>query len=182
MSLINDALKRAQQSSHPVSAKISPAPASAAPTDNAVSKPSKLIPALFVVLAVAGIGLVSLAMLHPSARRTAPLPTPPPAKILPAVAPVHPAIAKPLPARATLPSLPTIASLPKAKPRPVSAPPKLPKLQGIFYSPTSPAAIINGRTVRPGDRILHYDVVAIGRQTVTLKNSGGKLFKLSLGH
>lgn len=43
-----------------------------------------------------------------------------------------------------------------------------PVLQGIFYSPTSPSAILNGKTVQPGDQIGSYRVKAISKYTVTL--------------
>ena len=55
-----------------------------------------------------------------------------------------------------------------------------PKLQGIFYSPTAPAAIVDGKTVRPGDPLSQYHVVEITKLTVTLKDADGKMLKLSL--
>lgn len=46
------------------------------------------------------------------------------------------------------------------------------RLQGIFYRPAHPQAIINGYTVGIGDRIETMQVVEITQQSVTLQNNG----------
>jgi hypothetical protein len=46
------------------------------------------------------------------------------------------------------------------------------KLQGIFYRPTNPSAVVNARTVFVGDRIANAKVKAIDQQSVTLEVSG----------
>ena len=50
--------------------------------------------------------------------------------------------------------------------------PKAPelKLQGIFFNPRSPSAVVSGRTVYVGDRVNGFRVLAITPQTVTLGN------------
>lgn len=46
------------------------------------------------------------------------------------------------------------------------------KLQGIFYRPANPSAVVNARTVFVGDRIANAKVKAIDRQSVTLDIAG----------
>jgi hypothetical protein len=46
------------------------------------------------------------------------------------------------------------------------------KLQGIFYRPSNPSAVINSKTVYIGDLILNGKVKAIDRQTVTIDVGG----------
>jgi hypothetical protein len=48
----------------------------------------------------------------------------------------------------------------------------LPKLQGIFYRPERPAALLNGRTVLVGGTRGEYRVVAISQQSVTVVRAG----------
>jgi hypothetical protein len=46
------------------------------------------------------------------------------------------------------------------------------KLQGIFFHPTKPAAMISGNTVYIGDQIGKWRVVAIDQHTATLAGGG----------
>jgi len=46
------------------------------------------------------------------------------------------------------------------------------KLQGIFYRPANPSAVINSKTVFIGDRIANAKVKTIDRQSVTLDVEG----------
>jgi hypothetical protein len=57
-----------------------------------------------------------------------------------------------------------------------------PKLQGIFYSPTASSAIIDGKTVRVGDRVGQFRVQEIARTTATLVGSDGKSLKLTMSN
>jgi hypothetical protein len=43
------------------------------------------------------------------------------------------------------------------------------RIQGIFYRPNSPSAIINGQTVVVGDKVGSARVIAIERQSVTIE-------------
>lgn len=52
------------------------------------------------------------------------------------------------------------------------APPVTFKLQGIFYRPANPSAVVNAKTVFVGDRIANAKVKAIDRQSVTLDVAG----------
>lgn len=53
---------------------------------------------------------------------------------------------------------------------PLIAPPSAPalKLQGIFYNPNRPSAIVNGKTVFVGNSVGELRVLAITREAVTL--------------
>jgi hypothetical protein len=46
------------------------------------------------------------------------------------------------------------------------------KLQGIFYRPNNPSAVVNSKTVYVGDLILTGKVKAIDRQSVTIEVGG----------
>jgi hypothetical protein len=46
------------------------------------------------------------------------------------------------------------------------------KLQGIFYRPAKPSAVVNAQTVFVGDRIANAKVKAIDQQSVTLEVAG----------
>jgi hypothetical protein len=52
------------------------------------------------------------------------------------------------------------------------APPPLPKLQGVFYRPDRPAALLDGKTVLVGSTSGEYSVVAISQQGVTVVRAG----------
>ena len=67
---------------------------------------------------------------------------------------------------------------PPAPVNPVDAP----VLQGIFYSPTMPSAIVDGKTVRPGDHFKQYRVKEISKYTVTLIDADGKTVKLGMSN
>lgn len=76
-------------------------------------------------------------------------------------------------ASASAPAAPTdnaaVSSAPIA-PEPAAAPAF--KLQGIFYRPSNPSAVVNSKTVYIGDLILNGKVKAIDRQTVTIDVGG----------
>ena len=46
------------------------------------------------------------------------------------------------------------------------------KLQGIFFRPTKPSALVNSKTVFVGDKIAKAKILAIGRESVTLEYQG----------
>ncbi len=56
------------------------------------------------------------------------------------------------------------------------------ELQGIFYSPTSPTAIVDGKTVRPGDQFMQYQVKAITQEHGDTVGSDGKQIQLGMGN
>lgn len=59
---------------------------------------------------------------------------------------------------------------------PTTEPPKpaapVLKLQGIFYRPSRPSAMINSKTVFVGDKVAQAKVLAIDRESVTLESDG----------
>ncbi len=97
-------------------------------------------------------------------------------------------VAEATPPDVTAASPPVVAATPAPVVKPVTAPePPMavnpsdaPRLQGIFYSPTSPSAILDGQTVRPGDRFLQYRVKEISKFTVTLIKPDGKAIQLNM--
>jgi hypothetical protein len=54
------------------------------------------------------------------------------------------------------------------------------RLQGIFYNPTRPSAVINGNTVFVGEKVAGWSVTAISNKTVTLQNGSGGTNTLSM--
>lgn len=66
---------------------------------------------------------------------------------------------------ATIPQAVVVASGPPP-------PPALPKLQGIFYRPERPAALLDGKMVLVGRTSGEYHVVAISQQSVTVMRAG----------
>jgi hypothetical protein len=178
MSLINDALKRVRQDSAPETPAAARPPAlSLQPAAHQpVSVAGWLIPAAVVFLIISGVFFVGFAMARHSVNNAAPVETSAAAvssSLVPVVnagpAPVTNAIPQPDPSAAKM------ATLKRSAP---SEPP--PKLQGIFYSPNAPVAIVDGKTVRPGDQFLQYRVVEITRRTATLVGADGKTVKLSM--
>jgi hypothetical protein len=180
MSLINDALKRAQQSqpSPPAGPSVppvmprrttSPAP-SLPPAAPAKASPVIvwLIPTLLIFLVVAGLFFAGWMLVPRSVNRTT--------SEMPA-APAPVASAEPVkPETPPAPAAPAVAA-PPATPKKA---PTMPKLQGIFYSPTTPSAIVDGQTVRPGDVVGSFRVKEISTDAVTLAGPDGRIVRLGM--
>lgn len=73
----------------------------------------------------------------------------------------------PVPTNASVSSISTNQPIAVAS----SEPPPL-KLQGIFYRPSNPTAMINGKTVAVGEIVQGANVLKIERQQVTLERNG----------
>lgn len=104
----------------------------------------------------------------------APKPAPPPTEPTPAA---NPGPASPTSATNSVSSAPPPSAVPapgvvEAVPVATPASPALPKLQGIFYRPDRPSALLNGRTVFVGGRSGEFQVVAISQETVTVVRAG----------
>ena|SRR2546430_13063759 len=57
-------------------------------------------------------------------------------------------------------------------PTPIEPPkPAAPRLQALLYHPAHPSAVINGKTVFPGDKVGELRIVAITRDSVRLVSS-----------
>jgi hypothetical protein len=160
MSLINDALKRAKQ------APPRNTPNALPPLRPAAEEPSSvpvwLIPSVIIILIFAAIFFIGWSVAHNAVRNIV---TAPDAAATQEVAVVP---------------VPVVAPHPEP-PAPVN-PPDLPALQGIFYSPTMPSAIVDGKTIRPGDHFKQYRVKEITKYTVTLIDQDGKPVKLGMGN
>ena len=187
MSLINDALKRAKQAQKenpawPPALQFKPA----APSQRRSSGPPiLLIVAVVVVLALVGLFVVSALQKRETVHRVAngkqpdesivqtgaPSVATPAANSVPgqlvsttdnAVAAVNPATV-PSPAPTDSVTNFAVAAAEATPPRPA-----LPKLQGIFYRPAQPSAVINAKNVFIGSRVGEFQVLAITQQSVTI--------------
>jgi hypothetical protein len=178
MSLINDALKRAkqaQQENPPPTPPLQFRPVQ--PTQEGRPRSPQIILGaglgLIVVVALGGLllwaisqprqtGLQVEARTFTEAAAITPAvpadPPPAPLSIESALTPLT------TPEEAMTNSLPAVAG---------GAPSKVPelKLQGIFFNPRSPSAVVNGRTVYVGDKVSGFRVFAITPQAVTLATS-----------
>jgi hypothetical protein len=158
MSLINDALKQARQAP-PRNPPSSLPPLQ--PAHHHESSPTAvwLVPALIIFLVFAAIFFIGWAAAHRTVHSIVTAPDPEPTQQVETVA------------------APVVAP---AEPPPAPAP-DLPKLQGIFYSPSAPSAILDGKTVRPGDQFKEYKVKAISKYTVTLIGPDKKEVQVGMG-
>jgi hypothetical protein len=179
MSLINDALKRATQAQSPQpSITKSDTPMRAvADAHGSVGLPTYFIPVLLFIFTGACFFLVRgwdarrQAGLYPDpvvveARETPPVPpvpvTPSNAVAAEAAAPVATEVPQPVPENRAFglddaPAPPTREAF---------------RLQGIFYRPSRPSAVVNAQTVYIGDTIANGRVKAITRESITLVVDG----------
>ena len=161
MSLINDALKQARKAQpRNVPAALPPLQPMAAGEPSSAA--AWLVPAVVIFLIVAAIFFIGWAAAHHTVRTTS---TEPQANSTQQEAAV---------------TLPVVTPRPSEPPPP--PPPDLPKLQGIFYSPTAPSAILDGKTIRPGDQFRQYKVKAISKYTVTLTGPDKKDIKIGMSN
>jgi hypothetical protein len=160
MSLINDALKQARQAPPRNLPNNLPSlqPVAEEPSPTAVW----LIPAIVIFLIVAAIFFIGWAAAHNTVRSIVATPD----------------------ASLTQQDLNVVVPIkPTPPPAPVAPPPpELPRLQGIFYSPTSPTAILDGKTVSPGDQFNEFQVKAISKYTVTLVGPDKKEYQVGMGN
>jgi len=160
MSLINDALKQARQA--PPRNSPNSQPPLRPVVEEGSSAATWLIPAIILILVVAAIFFIGWASAHRVVSTIMAQPEPV-VVVTQQVTGVRPPVAPP----------------PVAEPALLN-PPDAPVLQGIFYSPTAPSAIVNGKTIRPGDQLRQYRVKEIGKFTVTLVGPDKKEIKLGM--
>jgi hypothetical protein len=189
MSLVNDALKRAKQNQDanpPATPPLEFRPVEPGQSDG--RRTSLLLVGLsFVIVALVGMCATLVwyvsqkngptllveasANRQPVAPRTnappqpAPKPTPPVTVV--ETTPALPAIVETLSATNanTTPAIDAIAAVSEAlKPAPL-------KLQGIFFNPKNPSAVVNGKTVYLGERVAGFFVLAMSPSSVTFANS-----------
>jgi hypothetical protein len=194
MSLINDALKKARQAQANAPVRESAPQLRSPAADHPVrTGPSLVLPALIIVVLLLGGGLVWFGLgartnAAREAARNAPAMTSAP---VPAVAStLQPVVPAPRPvdsatqsvaATIVVPTSPPVGIQPAviATPTPAQAPPKSPALNGIFFNPARPTAVVNNKLVSPGSRVGEYTVMAITQTSVTLV-SGSRTNVLSL--
>jgi hypothetical protein len=182
MSLINDALKRARQAhtDNPTPAPDLPLRAAEPSHRPATGLPVLPLAVLLIALMLGG-GLILLALksrdnpakvVHATEVEPS-LPSGPTATPANHPGSQPPTIAVNTPVAAAsqtdLPATTLAASLALSEPEPSTGP--LPKLQGIFYHPSRPSAVINGRTVYVGSRVGDARgsvVLEIGPDSVTV--------------
>ncbi len=177
MSLINDALKEAGK------APPGKAPGGLPFLPPGAGKPPRLpawfLPGLAFLLIVAAIFFIGWAVVNHGTHRRGPaarpLATRPPATVAPAAATPRPPTPAPAPAAVASPAPAA------AVPAPVQQPVVI-RLQGIFYSPTTPSAILNGTTVRTGDLYHGYKVKTITKSIVTLVGPDKREYQLKMGN
>lgn len=160
MSLINDALKQARKTPPRPPGNLPPLrPAD----DESTSKKNWLVPGLVIGVILVAIFFTGWSLAHRAVNDTmiqtdAEVAALPPTDVVPEVK----------------------SNPPPPAPEPLN-PPDAPVLQGIFYSPTAPSAIVDGKTVRPGDHFKQYRVKEITKYTVTLIGPDGKAIKIGMG-
>lgn len=98
------------------------------------------------------------------------IPAPAPVVANPIPAPVQP-VPNTVATRPLTPAPPSAPATPNPVPTPSAAQNTFPTLalQGIYYRPTRPAAVINARTVYVGDRVANAKILAIDRREVTVQ-------------
>ena len=213
MSLINDALKRAKQAQTENPTPLPDMPFQAAEPSASRDSGLPLVPlAVILVALLLGGALIFIALqkrnaaprvVHAAQPDETSAVTPSPAAATPP-ATTHAAstMTAPVPdaqstasATADAQTLPPAAAPvvdPSSGSTPESAvaasnpePPKpaMPRLQGIFYHPSRPSAVVNGKTVYVGSRVgetRDFLVLAISRESVTVGH-GGQTNVLLLG-
>ena len=177
MSLINEALKRAkqtQQANPPATPPLEFRPVESAQGDG--RRTSLLLVGLSLVI-VAIVGMCAALVWYVSQKNGPALraeasanqqqlpprtnaPAQPTPKPTPPVTVAEPAAARPA-AIENLDS--TVAASEALKPASL-------KLQGIFFNPKNPSAVVNGRTVYLGERVAGFFVLAMSPTSVTFAN------------
>jgi hypothetical protein len=173
MSLINDALKRAQeaQSSTPSAPQAGPQLRPAEPTTYAWHGVGLILPAALALIAVMALFLVWEVSRQ---RTTQPQEVRAATGAAPATESVHPttppAPTADTPARLPAPGTPQVVGDVATNAPAVSdeVKPIMPRLQAVFFNPRNPSAVINGRTVFRGDSLGSFRVTRITADSATL--------------
>jgi hypothetical protein len=175
VSLINDALKNARKHQRDSTAKGPPlTPVLPGEPDRHWQWPLGIV-VVFLLLSACIVIIFALRL----------RPAPSPAKIASAQIPAQPVAVAPVTAPPPLPvpaaNMVTAApAAPVLAPAPVPAKPVVPKLQGIFYDPAHPTAIVSGKTVHLGDVINGLRVKSISATTLVLVGPDRKETSLTM--
>src|SRR4051812_34297484 len=106
--------------------------------------------------------IVSARTAQPAPQSTAPAPTASSVTVLPQNAPVPTTVAQSPVATQSTNNVAAEPIIPKPAPL---------KLQAIFFSPTRPSAMVNGKSLVAGDKIGEFRVLGIDQNSLTLGNS-----------
>ena len=167
MSQINDALNKAKQAA-PKNVPNAVTPMQ--PAGNDESSPAVwLVPAIVIVLIVGAIFFIGWAAAHNTVHDAAVAQQP-----ISATQQVETTRIDTILADTNNYNNNVVTDTPPPPPPPPPAPVYVPKLQGIFYSATAPTAILDGKTVAPGDQIGNYKVKEITKYTVVLVGKDNK--------
>ena len=187
MSLINDALKRAQETQPQGVAAAGPSlqPVGAV----ARARPDFLLPMLALVILLLA-GLLFWAWSHGVGAVKVRANSFPAAATPSAVTEASPAAAMTTPVAATTAPANTVVAQAAvvepvtnavvAEPVVEAVKPVAYKLQGIFYFAKNPSAVINGKTVYAGNHVGEAQVVAIGKESATIVLTTGETQVLEL--
>jgi len=173
MSLINDALKRAQEAQRPHSSpRLASLSSLSAPPSQPQkgSFPSRARAVLLLLLMAGGLLWAGLSLPGIFANKKTILPPVPPPAILVAAPPVADVPSPPASPAASTPPLEIAAPAPE----PLALADSL-RLQGIVFDSVQPWAIVSGKTVYIGSLIKGWRVTAITRDSVTVGNNNGSL-------
>lgn len=175
MSLINDALRRAKDA-QPKAPPPAPGPQfrPIEPAQTAKQGIGIVLPVGIILIVLIGVAVVWLIRPKPVPIQAAVAPRPAAVNPVPEtrLQPTPPASAVAIPAPAPS-AAPAVAARP-VEPAPVAPvtvttpPPPALKLQAIFFSPGHSSAIISGKTVRAGDTLKGFRVVAVTENSATL--------------
>lgn len=168
MSLINDALKRAKRSQQQTPSGALPLPPVESRSPGGTDWALPTLAALFVAGACLFIGLAF-------AKRTLPAKNPGNPTIVATVAPQK------IETSAAAHDLPKTSPAPASQTAAGSSTSSKLKVQGIFYDPSRPQAIVNGRTIGVGARVGDFRVKAISPDRVVFIAADGTEKILGLG-
>ncbi|MGC3961376.1 MAG: hypothetical protein QM813_26650 [Verrucomicrobiota bacterium] len=179
MSLINDALKRAkdaQQENPPATPPLEFRPVE--PGQQSNPRQNWLLFGLaLVVIAILGLSTLLVRFIAQSrsnelqvAARMAEVPAAsnPPVEAPPVHAVAEVVVAPTPPASSELPAEPSTNSVPVVAAHVEENKPAPLKLQGIFFNPQNPSAVVSGRSVYLGDRVGGFRVMGISPVAVTM--------------
>lgn len=175
MSLINEALKRAKQTQQENPPGAPPLEFRPVEAEQKTNRRTALLAVGLVLVIIAILGLGGALVWYVSQNKAEPLPVA--ARV--ADAPIAPLPqSPPTPAESvaaktsvgssTKPSEPSTNVVLTAEVTAEQIKPAPPKLQGIFFNPNNPSAVVNGRTVYLGDRMNGFRVMGISPVAVIL--------------
>jgi cytoskeletal protein RodZ len=188
MSLINDALKRAQQAQAQNPPPTPPLEFRAAEANAGSARRSTVMIVAVTLVVVLLLGLTGTLIWYVSqaraekfrvAARTTEVPMPPAAPEIPSVPPPE-VVPSSIP-QFERPEEPNTNRVPVSADAGEVVQPTVLKLQGIAFDPQKPSAIVNGRSLYLGDRVEKFRMVAISPVAVTLV-SDTETNVLSLSH